>query len=83
LDVLNLTVNGGGTGSFNLTGSLHVNSSADSYFIGGGNVGIGTATPARLLHIRGGNDNQLDIDNDGSTYTSVYLKNNGTQKGIW
>jgi hypothetical protein len=38
-----------------LTGSLHVNSSADSYFIGGGNVGIGTATPAVLLHVDDGN----------------------------
>jgi hypothetical protein len=89
LDVLNLTVNGGGTGSFNLTGSLHVNSSADSYFIGGGNVGIGTNAPAGTLHLEtssgdtnfiiesvtgAGNDAQIILQKNGNN--SYTIKDN-------
>jgi len=37
------------TGSLTVSGALAVSSSQNSYFVGGGNVGIGTITPANLL----------------------------------
>lgn len=46
----------------------------------GGKVGVGTTNPGFKMHIVGGDDNTLAIDNAGSTYTSVYWKNNGTNK---
>jgi hypothetical protein len=49
LDVNNLTM-GGGT-AFSITGSLAVSSSVDSYFVGGGGVGIGTDTADVPVHI--------------------------------
>jgi hypothetical protein len=49
IDVNSITFAGGGP--FTITGSLAVSSSVDSYFIGGGGVGIGTATPPRLASI--------------------------------
>lgn len=45
-----------------------------------GNVGIGTASPTTKLHIKGGNDNSLTVDNDGSQYTTTNILNNGTVK---
>jgi hypothetical protein len=50
------------------------------YVAANGNVGIGVTDPGAALHIKGGNDNTLFIDNDGSRYTAWYLRNNGTNK---
>jgi hypothetical protein len=48
----------------------------------GTNVGIGTITPTLgKLQIKGGNNNTLFVDNDGSNYTSINIGFNGTQKG--
>ena len=44
------------------------------------NVGIGTSSPSGKLHVKGGNNNSLYIDNGGTQYTSAYWFNNGTQK---
>lgn len=51
----------------------------------GGNVGIGTTSPSAFLHIKGGNNNSLWIDNGGTQYTSTYIANNGTVKAfvVW
>ena len=45
-----LTIN---NGNLDLTGSLHVSSSSSSYFVGGGNVGIGISSPEATLHVSG------------------------------
>jgi hypothetical protein len=49
------------------------------------NVGIGTTSPVAKLHIRGGNNNSLWVDNDGSQYTPIYISNNGNVRGflVW
>jgi hypothetical protein len=41
------------SGSFEVTGSLAVSSSQNSYFVGGGNLGIGTTSPAYKLDVSG------------------------------
>jgi hypothetical protein len=46
-----------------------------------GAVGIGTATPSSVFHVKGGNDNVATLDNDGSQYTNLGFSNNGTEKG--
>lgn len=43
-------------------------------------LGVGTASPVATVHIRGGNSNNLTVDNDGSQYTTVGWYNNGTEK---
>jgi len=53
----------------------------NNIYYNAGKVGIGTTTPSFKLHIIGGSDNQLKLDNDGSTYTSLYWANSGTIKG--
>jgi hypothetical protein len=65
------------SGSSNLTNSL--------IFDNGTNVGIGTASPTNKLHIRGGNNNTLFVDNDGSQLTSILYANNGTARSytLW
>jgi len=68
----NIDTNGltfGGGGIFALTGSLAVSSSVDSYFIGGGGVGIGTTNSSQLLHI---------YKNDTSTANSFTIEQDGT-----
>jgi hypothetical protein len=46
LNVANLTFSGS---SFEVSGALHVSSSDDSYFIGGGEVGIGLTNPSAVV----------------------------------
>ena len=41
------------TGSLTVSGALAVSSSQNSYFVGGGRLGIGTTNPASLLHLSG------------------------------
>jgi hypothetical protein len=43
-------------------------------------LGVGIAAPTGTLHVRGGNSNNLTIDNDGSQYTTLAWFNNGTNK---
>lgn len=50
----------------------------------GGNIGIGTNSPAGKLDIRGGNGDQLFLDNTGQAFTQQYFRNNGNnQAAIW
>jgi len=51
----------------------------------GTKIGIGIITPTGKLHIKGGNNDSLYVDNDGSQYTPIYVSNNGTVKGflVW
>jgi hypothetical protein len=63
-----------GTNKFN----LYIDGTAANYFAG--NVGIGTTSPTATLHVKGGNTNNLKIDNGGEQYTEVDWLNNGTVK---
>jgi hypothetical protein len=47
-----------------------------------GNVGIGTISPSKKLHIKGGDDDVLFLDNGGQQYTTQYFANNGTTKAF-
>lgn len=51
--------NSKGTTGLGVTGSFQVSSSANSFFIGGGNVGVGISTPSASLHISGSSSNTL------------------------
>jgi hypothetical protein len=46
-----------------------------------GRLGLGTSTAGAVFHVKGGNNNVCNIDNDGSQYTNISLLNNGTEKG--
>lgn len=76
-----------GTGTTNFvtkwTSSSAVGNS--QIFDNGTNVGIGTNTPTALLHVKGGNNNSMIVDNDGSQYTPIYISNNGSIKAfaVW
>ena len=64
------------------TGSLNFsNGSGELMRLTSTGLGIGTSSPSAKLHVKGGNNNSLYIDNDGSRYTSTYILNNGTTKG--
>jgi len=48
------------------------------------NVGIGTSSPSNKLEVKGGNGNQLTLDNAGEAYTQMTFKSNGTNRAaIW
>lgn len=47
-----------------------------------GRLGIG-GTPTSPLHIKGIDNNTLNIDNAGTRYTTATLSNNGTGKAQW
>jgi hypothetical protein len=66
----------GGTGIVNL-------GSGQFYKDASGNVSIGYASGVAPLYVRGGNSNNLLVDNGGQQYTTISLYNNGTEKGQW
>jgi len=58
------------------------NGSSPDMTIGtGGNVGIGTTSPADLLHIYGGSADQFLKVQNTSTYTGLWLEDAGTNNG--
>jgi len=63
----------GGTGIVNL-------GSGQFYKDASGNVSIGSTSTPATLYVKGGNSNNLSIDNGGQQYTTVSLYNNGTEK---
>ena len=63
----------GGTGIVNL-------GSGQFYKDASGNVSIGSTSTPATLYVRGGNSNNLSIDNGGQQFTTVSLYNNGTEK---
>ncbi len=51
---------------------------------GAGHVCVGLTSSAYNLHVKGGNTNNMALDNDGSQYTELDFLNNGTAKaGLW
>jgi hypothetical protein len=47
-----------------------------------GNIGINESNPTNRLQIKGGNDNQLLIDNAGERFTSMRFNRNGSLRGL-
>jgi hypothetical protein len=63
----------GGTGIVNL-------GSGQFYKDASGNVSIGSTSTPATLYVKGGNSNNLSIDNGGQQFTTLSLYNNGTEK---
>jgi len=45
-----------------------------------GRFAIGTTSPSATLHVKGGNGNAIYTDNDGSQFSGLEIRNNGTDK---
>lgn len=63
----------GGTGIVNI-------GSGQIYKAAGGNVSIGSTSNVAKLYVKGGNSNNLAVDNAGEQYTTVSWYNNGSSK---
>lgn len=48
-----------------------------------GMVGIGTPPTTHKLHVKGGNTNNMMVDNSGEQYTQFNIGNAGTTKAFW
>jgi hypothetical protein len=69
--------NSKGTDGMGVTGSFQVSSSANSFFVGGGNVGIGTPTPSASLHISGSSGSVLFEIDSNSQQNILYVSGSG------
>jgi hypothetical protein len=66
------------------TGSSETDISEKMRITGAGNVGIGETSPGAKLDIKGGNGNQLYLDNAGERFTQISFQNNGSQEAaLW
>jgi hypothetical protein len=65
------------TAGMGVTGSFQVSSSANSYFVGGGNVGIGTPTPSASLHISGSSNATLLKIDSPAVNNILYVSGSG------
>jgi hypothetical protein len=63
------------------TGTTNGTASERLRITSAGLVGVGTSSPNSFFHVKGGNNNVANIDNDGSQYTNLGFSNNGTEKG--
>ena len=75
--MLQMNNTGGSVSTFNITGNdLQINATADLILQNSGaNVGIGTASPAVLLHVSSSSANQFRIERSGTTNAAVHFKN--------
>jgi len=77
-----LGITDGGTWFFraNKSGEIQINSSQNSFFIGNGNIGLGTSTISAKLHIQGidatSSNYALKVDNSASS-PLLYVRNDG------
>lgn len=80
--------NSKGTSGMGVTGSFQVSSSANSFFVGGGNVGIGTTSPSASFTV----NNTDVIFGSNAGYGTYYgaandgtfqVKPNGNQTEVW
>jgi hypothetical protein len=82
-------------GSLNVTGSFLVNgvafsggggswsSSSPNIYFNGGNVGIGTSNPSRLLHIAGTSSNRILLEQTGTNANYMTFSSNATTYGYF
>jgi hypothetical protein len=66
------------TAGMGVTGSFQVSSSANSFFVGGGNVGIGTPTPSASLHISGSATGNLFLVSSPTSSGMLFVSSSGT-----
>jgi hypothetical protein len=64
-----------GTTGMGVTGSFQVSSSANSFFVGGGNVGIGTTTPSTKLHVSEANGDGIILNGISSVSMLIQAGN--------
>lgn len=64
---------------FAISGALHISASDDSYFIGGGQLGIGTTSPGKDLHIESTQPTIRLVDSDGTNQLTDILRSGATQ----
>jgi hypothetical protein len=62
--------------------NIYMDGTANNYMAG--SLGIGVS-PTAFLHVKGGNNNSMIVDNDGSQYTPIYISNNGSVRAfnVW
>jgi len=76
-------INSKGTSGMGVTGSFQVSSSASSFFVGGGNVGIGTSTPSYNLEVSSTGYTGLGIMSGENSIAEIGFQNRGYGVPRW